>query len=748
MNREWTTHKVRQIEVDRRNIKMQAAQAIRGVLDALVELITNSDDAYAQIGNKKGKIIIEVARERGKRAGVITVKDRAGGMTLDEMESKIIKYGGFYAGKHARGYMGRGAKDIVALGYATFESIKDECFNRIELDSEFEANIKKSVRPNKEDYKILGLRQGKGGMTVTLEVDKRHKLPQHDTLVRELQSHYALRDILQHREVRLIHKRTRKQSVLRYTNPEGELFYEDDLLFEAPYEQARAKLRLFKAPQDLPSDSQEGIIVTDGRAIHQVTRFAPDLEEDAIARQFFGRLECSYIRDIQLEFEKRRSAGEEQLEHNPVDIVDPNRRRGLDRNNHPFVMKLFDWAENILRTVVAEVREEKGDTEKKVANEQTRKRLKSLSEAVAEHLKSRVEEETLSPRTPEQEAALQNEGVLLNPQFNRMERGETRRLGYTVISFGPVDDPDHVSVILNGDRLQVNPTEPKLRPQRRMPDRLTAYFEVTALGPAGEAEFTVSHPNELISPVTRKLEITEPRDPYAEVQYGLFFKNQNYTVHNNGVRTLTFLARGRRFRGVTWEDKNLIQSSKPEVVPILRGNALSVEEVSKDIWKGEAQVRGHGVGKASIVSLSIVAKEGLETANTRVKVVAKDEPAKVSIDISLVPEKGGQLRAAWDRDNPNLLKVYAEHTTLSRYLGSYEEDYPGQKLPHFKVLLAEIVADKVAQRVLQARVDANPRLFVDTNNFFFLYSAEMTAFLPVAHKIMISDADVARLKAD
>jgi hypothetical protein len=472
------------------------------------------------------------------------------------------------------------------------------------------------------------------------------------------------------------------------------------------------------------------------------------MEEDPVARRFFGRLECSYIRQLQLDFEARRKSGEEPSAHNPVDIVDPNRRRGLDRDAHPFVLRLFDVAEKRLRDAVKEAREETDEQENRLANEETKKRLKALSKAVADHLKGRIEEETLAPRTQEQEAALQQEGVLLNPPFNRITVGETRRLGYTVLSFGEGDDPDHVTVTIEGQGVTVDHREPPLRPQRRNPDRLSAYFEISGTGPTGSVLLTVTHPNELIKPVSRSLEVVEPEDPYADLPYGLFSEKQHYTVHSNGLRTLCFKARGRRFRGVHWDARGLIQSSRPEAVTVLRGNTISVKEVVKDVWQGDAQVRGQGIGKSSVVSLSIPTKDGVETANTRVKVVEKEEPSGVSVDIQLVPDPAGQWRAAWDRDNPNLLKVYAEHPTLARYLGPRQQQYPGQNEPHFRVLLAEIVADKVVQRILEARAEANPRLFADSQNFFFRYSEEMTSFLPTAHKIMLPDHVVARLREE
>ena len=60
MVRQWTTLEERTVEVDPRHLKMQSAQAIRSALDALIELVTNSDDAYSLAGDDKGKIVITV----------------------------------------------------------------------------------------------------------------------------------------------------------------------------------------------------------------------------------------------------------------------------------------------------------------------------------------------------------------------------------------------------------------------------------------------------------------------------------------------------------------------------------------------------------------------------------------------------------------------------------------------------------------------------------------------------------------
>lgn len=744
---EWVVETEREMEVDRRHLRMQSMQAIRSVVDALVELITNSDDAYRANGDDKSGILVAVTRRRKAGSCEIIVKDRAGGMSKEDMEQKILKYGAFSAAEKSRGFMGRGAKDIAALGPASFESIRSGKYSCVDISPEFRTRTMKPIPAREEHYKDFGVKPGKGGLKVSLEVNKSYTIPRHDSLCRDLQRHYALRDIVRHREIKVADTNSGEQASLRYMPPEGHLVVDKTHSFPAPYEAATAKLQIFLATKELPSELQEGVLVCDDHAIHQVTRFSVDLDQDSVAHRFFGRLECPYIRALQMEFEEYRKAGKVPPKQNPTDIVDPNRRRGLDRDGHPFVSSLFDWAENLLREEVEKVRREEAGSGREIANQETKRRLKELSRAVAEHLKERLDEETLVPRSAEELAALNREGVLLNPQFGRLAVGEKRRLGYTVVSLGQVEDPAAVTIKVDSDAIRVTPLKPALKPQRRNPDRLTAYFEVEGVKQVERVNLTVRHSSELIAPIARTLQVVEAEDPYAQHPYGISFEKHNYTVHDNGTRTLIFVAKGRRFRCVVWNSKNLVESSNPEAVAILRGNQIEVGQAARDVWKGEIHVRGRGVGKQGTITLCVNSHDGLERTNTSVEVVGKEESPDVSYRIEIVPEESGRWRAVWDKSNPYHLKIFGKHPVLARYLGREEDAYPGQEKAHCKVLLAEIVAEKVVEKVLENRLVTNPKLLEEPNAFFFHHAEGMTTFLPIAHQIMIGDGEVKGLAA-
>ncbi|MHB1017076.1 MAG: ATP-binding protein [Coriobacteriia bacterium] len=81
------------VELTKRHGQIVASESIRDVFDALRELVTNSDDSYHRMGQKGGRIVVEIERHRGGAPSIIRIRDRAQGMTLDEMKSKIRRVG-------------------------------------------------------------------------------------------------------------------------------------------------------------------------------------------------------------------------------------------------------------------------------------------------------------------------------------------------------------------------------------------------------------------------------------------------------------------------------------------------------------------------------------------------------------------------------------------------------------------------------------------------------------------------------
>ena len=119
----------RDVKVAKRRLQQDSRGAIRDVQDALVELVTNADDAYQRMSKserpKTCRIEIEVERRRAEPT-LVRVRDFAQGLTRADMDKKIGEVGarvsGMESGQAVRGTNSRGAKDIQALGAVTFES--------------------------------------------------------------------------------------------------------------------------------------------------------------------------------------------------------------------------------------------------------------------------------------------------------------------------------------------------------------------------------------------------------------------------------------------------------------------------------------------------------------------------------------------------------------------------------------------------------------------------------------------------
>ena len=97
-------------------------------------------------------------------------------------------------------------------------------------------------------------------------------------------------------------------------------------------------------------------------------------------------------------------------------------------------------------------------------------------------------------------------------------------------------------------------------------------------------------------------------------------------------------------------------------------------------------------------------------------------------------------RSRWRQ---NVLEIAARHPSLSRYLGSKANDFPGQETKHFRVLVAEIVADAVCYKLLAQNVQANPEDYenADWDQYYADYSRYVSQFLPIAHKLQCPEGE-------
>ena len=102
-----------QLKYTQRGFQQDAEEAMKGdVMRALIELVTNADDAYNGKGDGQIEIVFNKSAEPYK--GVFIVRDKAGGLNGTRMEEAFTNLGDknqkAVADMGTRGLFGRGAK--------------------------------------------------------------------------------------------------------------------------------------------------------------------------------------------------------------------------------------------------------------------------------------------------------------------------------------------------------------------------------------------------------------------------------------------------------------------------------------------------------------------------------------------------------------------------------------------------------------------------------------------------------------
>jgi hypothetical protein len=295
------------IKIHPRVTIQQARQTIKSLIDAIVELLTNSDDSYRRLeqqGTKPdGWIEIAVLRQRGGKWKYLLVSDHAEGMNLDELLA-ALEYGGitsgFERGISVRGLWGRGLKEtILALGKGSIQSVKDgrKCEVEIWWDSEAGKPLRKILKDDEPS-------STRNGTTVKVFAadDTELRAPKFETLYDQISQHYALRDIVQVRAVWLIMEGspnvrssiTRRLKRIKFNYPPGDLVLCEKL--NTPF--GWAELKVWEAMSPLrfaryDPCSLAGILVKTEGATLDLSLFG--LEGEEASHYFFGELWCPGI---------------------------------------------------------------------------------------------------------------------------------------------------------------------------------------------------------------------------------------------------------------------------------------------------------------------------------------------------------------------------------------------------------------------------------------------------------------------
>ncbi|MCZ0936862.1 MAG: hypothetical protein OXJ54_17005 [Gemmatimonadetes bacterium] len=717
---------------------MQDAKlAIRDVYDAIVELVTNSDDRYQILGTK-GRVEIELGRRGKGQPSILRVRDFADGMTTGQMNLKLGRIGGRVSGmeegKSVRGTNSRGAKDIAALGTVTFESIAGDgrlhtcrIFSNLEYEAEDSHEVSAEVR------KGLGIGQGTGTV-VTIEVERSHRIPKIDTLVPTVARLVRLRDIVWQEQTTLVVRGLKGDGdrTVGLRRPAGKKRISKT--FAVPgYPGAKAKLIVYRARKRFRAEPSRlrlgGILVKSRHAIHEATLFDRGLEWDSHAHWFFGRLTCEAIDDLWNEYDERQARGEPHPPENPVPILDPSRKTGLTPD-HPFVEALYKKALAMLRPLVEEERtREERERARSVESRKTRKRLDALEKAANQFMEDFSDEDVArDPKSRERGSRFQIRGYSLTPQYAQVVRGHSFKCWLTVKSeaFPEIGEGEPVQVRCLTDEIRADATRVPLESLEAQEGALRATWSVR-----GMEETAATGLEATVGPIKAESTVavlSSEAERYADVTE-LRFERKRYRIRGGSRRTIRLLApvelaraAGREFELEPSSDDFRISGPRKLVLSATLGIAVCKLKVA--------------VLDAEAAPTRVIARLGEHETETELRAA----PAAGSgIVIKLEDVDHGALRYRW---NKNVLEIGARHPSLKRYLGPKSKQYPEQDSLHFRVLLAEVVAEALCARRLLGNIEANPRDFdgMSWDDYYHHFARMMSEFLPKAHGLMAPGA--------
>jgi hypothetical protein len=747
------------IQVDKRYVQHLRGYAIGDVYDALVELITNADDSYNRLFQKKqrnrdgGDILIEHQEQR-KGKSCIVVRDKSEGMDSTDMEKKLLKMGAYSSESGNRGYMGRGAKDCTELGDLLYESIKDDRYFRCKITNDLKFILEvDGTKATREQRKLLELPDG-NGTSVTLQLREHIRLPRFQSLYHDLPWHYALRDIMsEDSDSRVLLRKLGDEHAavekLVYRPPEGEIVKDETFTVDG-YPDAKARIRILKAPEPIEEYKDRfekfGILVKSRRAIHECTLFAEEFSKDPRARSYFGRLDCEYLDRLMTEYEERRAKGLSHPEDNACLVIDPNRRFGLDRR-HKFVKALFQVPSELLRSLLAKDREQDKDQKREIANKETRARLGRLARLAGQFLRDQLDElEELGAGDAVDDTSLSKQGVLLYPTYLRVGVGKERAVTYYVKS----------SLLSNNKEPVIIEAEPKgaieiigspflLHPHKTKEDRLLGSFKIKGLNAWTNNTIVLTAKCNGLPKTDALVQVVETTIEERSFSSPLEFERDEYSIRQGSRKTIRIFA---KYPEVVAQDSEAKVWSDDDIKVAVKGRCLLTPVVGSNYAEGNITVEGRTLKSKTNISAEINGRSAIAS----VKVIEQtDEDRSIPIDFEIRDEDFGAFRARWavHEGRSNLLVISARHKSLARYLGP-APGFPGQDTPLFRVLLAEIIAERVCSKALTLEAQERPFDFSWRDLDPHLIADEVLAhmqkrlrdFVANAHSVMLSDQEI------
>ncbi len=706
------------IKYEERAFKQDAGLAMGGdIMRALIELITNADDAY---GEREGEIVIRVHKSEDGES-YVSVADNAIGLDADGLEKCFSvlggKVSGFAEGKNVRGLLGRGAKDTAVFGRTTFDAIKNGSFASFTLTKEGNWTSTGDRPATASDHATLEIPSGSNGLKATIFVDFSDRIPSGNALVKRLTNNCQLRDISISRRLRLSYGQNSKSpqsSVIRWAVPKENLIATKTLVING-YPDAMATLQLYKLDQlesgPVTQESRHGIEVAGTKAVFANENFGETSTEFG---WIHGRLSCTYIDYLIRAFDE-----DSEADANNPDRLLRRDRDGLEKN-HPFYKALRSCVLDVLQPILAELQPKKEEISgSKELKSDLSRAAKQLSSLLRSDL-ARLEEE--EPRGGSQ-PTLKNPIVLIPPVL-RIPVGKKRSISCLIHS-ELIDKNLSFTATSSNESIVVVHSEPSsFRPHSRFESVSVGTFQLQSLE-LGESSLTISAGSAVAS--AEIAVIDEPPVIDDEAPTKLAWNSQNISATLNKPRTI--LLRAPLEMAADEAISATVEAESKEVEVVTPTVNLEVAD------NGWLEARVEIVGRILDSKVKITAFADGQNATTIVTTTLPSGGGDWNLQIDLHDSSGNTYRGELKQtENGFRITIFAKHPSLSRLLGKKLEGghWEHEHEPATRTGLAEAVTSVLVDWLLKEDARRNPESFVDALGVLSDRNKLVFRYLPVA----------------
>jgi anti-sigma regulatory factor (Ser/Thr protein kinase) len=719
-----------------RAARQDAALAMQGdIVAALIELITNADDAYREV-QQSGLISVEIDRGSSPFKFRVTVRDQAIGLRFEDLLKKFTELGNENDGSAgdletqngSRGLFGRGAKDVSWFGLARFEAVRDGYYSALEINSDAQFGILAEDEVVSDELRDrMNLPGDKNGLTATIFVAHRRAtgFPTTSKLTEQLSRHVALREIIQRQRVMLTDNRTNSTSLLRFDPPESVPLFDEYLPISDYDMTVRLVLRRFLERQDgrLDEYSYQGLVVRDLRANYENTFFG--LTSRPEAGWFSGEIVAPEIDVLTREIDKIEidllSADTTGTQANPIRLV-KRTRDGLERR-HPYYRALYQLVDERCRPFFDAIANEEEANKSEGRN--LRERLDLVSRSLTDLLRQ-VLEEAEAGQLPEGGSGSDFSSIAIIPPTKYVVKGQNASL----MLRAPIEDFDaykaRVELLDSTGAFSLigGAGELEWEPHPRLP-LMKATLKVHA-HEYGATEVIFKYGDKAVT--GKVICAFSPESPFPDPE-GLEWDKDFYSVSPTRSRSLLLLAPATDagesisltcgLEGLTFPEKVVLSLDKSGT------HCFAVVKCRASAEIGEGDIAASFEGGDATTAICVRDANPNKGPELKIEIKNQDAPNRSTLILA-----GDVLR----------VEIYALHKAIRPVLGPHTGDqYLNSDSPVWHATLVEIVSSQLANYALERESAMYPNRYRDASSLFQNQQEKITKFVSLMQTVLLEE---------